>query len=448
MRKITLLNIATAALFTFALTTQAQEPLALSQAIELGLRNNFQIKVAENEWSIARSNNNWGQAGRYPMLNFSLNSTNGYTDRVDPTIVFQPEITFFSGLVTANVDAGWVLFDGYRVRTTKEQLEKMEELGSRNAALVVENSIRDIILSYYQVQIEAEQLRVVKEVLQLSSDRLAYQDLRREYGQASTFDLLQTRDAYLSDSTNYLFQENSYLTAMRNLNLAMGEDDLSRVYQLVDPLAFEAPFFDLDTLQTRMLAENNTLQFLRLQQEMAGINRQLAESDRYPRISMNGGLSYSINPRDNGNAINRFTNEKIGFTVGRTFTGYVNFAATYNIFDGGVRRRAVENAQVRELNAAYSLQDQERLLRAGLENVHATYENQRDILAVTESLLENASQNLIIAEERFTGGLINSFDYRTIQLSYISASQARLNAYFNLKNTETELIRLIGGLLR
>jgi outer membrane protein TolC len=68
-------------------------------------------------------------------------------------------------------------------------------------------------------------------------------------------------------------------------------------------------------------------------------------------------------------------------------------------------------------------------------------------VAITESLVENARRNLEIGEERFRGGLINSFDYRTIQLSYINASQSQLNAYFNLKNTEIELMRLVGALV-
>jgi outer membrane protein TolC len=441
--------ICTALWATFSLfSLDAQEELSLSQAIQTGLQNNYLLEITQNELSIAQGNNNWGQAGRYPSVNFNLISTNGYTDRVDPAIIFQPEISFFSGSVNATVDAGWVLFDGYRVRTTKTQLDKLEEMGVQNVALTVENTIQDIILAYYQVQIQAEQLGVVEEVLQLSSDRLEYQELRREYGQASTFDLLQTRDAYLSDSSNFLLQVNNFRNAMRNLNLAMGVDELDKVYVLTDPLVYEAPDFDLDSLRNRMLAGNNSLQALRLQRDLAGIQRDLVQSDRYPRVSVNGGLSYAINPRDNGDAINRFTNEPIGFTVGRTFNTYLNFAATYNLFDGGIRRRNVENAQVRELNAQLAVQDQQRLLLSGLENIYATYETQKDILEVAEALLGNARQNLNIAEERFRGGLINVFDLRTIQLGYINASQARLNAYFNLKNTETELVRLIGGLVR
>ena len=89
-----------------------------------------------------------------------------------------------------------------------------------------------------------------------------------------------------------------------------------------------------------------------------------------------------------------------------------------------------------------------RQLNTQLENTYATYLNQQQLVAVNEQLLANAARNIEIAEERFRGGLINSFDYRTIQVAYLNAAFARLNAIFNLKQTETELLRITGGLVR
>ena len=132
----------------------------------------------------------------------------------------------------------------------------------------------------------------------------------------------------------------------------------------------------------------------------------------------------------------------------RTFNGFLNFTATYNLFDFGARKRRIENAKVEELVAQLNVEDLKRNLNNQLANTLGIYNNQKELVILTNSLLDNAQENLSISEERFKGGLINSFDYRTVQLSYINASQSRLNAVFNLKNTETELIRLIGGLIR
>ena len=121
---------------------------------------------------------------------------------------------------------------------------------------------------------------------------------------------------------------------------------------------------------------------------------------------------------------------------------------TYNLFDWGIRKTRIQNAKVVEMQNQLQIEDLKRNLSTQLENIYATYQNRKEALALTIQLVDNARRNLDIAEERFRGGLINSFDYRTIQLSYINANQARLTAIFNLKTTETELIRLIGGLIR
>jgi len=89
-----------------------------------------------------------------------------------------------------------------------------------------------------------------------------------------------------------------------------------------------------------------------------------------------------------------------------------------------------------------------RTLSNQLQNALANYNNQLRLVNLTANLINNAKENLTIGEERFKGGLITSFDYRNIQLSFVNASQARLNAIFNLKNTEVELMRLTGDLIK
>jgi outer membrane protein len=428
-------------------SVSAQQNLSLSEAIQIGLANNFQIQVAEKNIEIARNNDAWGQAGRYPSVNFILNSQNGINSFNDPSRVFQPEATLINGGLTGNVDLNWTLFEGNRVKINKQQFEQLVAQSEGNAAIVVETAIQNIILSYYQVQIQQEQLEVLQEVLKLSNDRITYEETRKEFGQSGTFDLLQTQDAYLNDSTNYVTQLNAVRNSMRNLNLAMGEDDLERQYTLTDPLELADNDYQLEDLRQKLFANNKNLQLLYVNRDLASINTNLQESSQSIRVALNTGLRYTVSPQDNGDFINPFTMEPLGVTVGQTWNYYLNLSLTYPLFDGGVRRRAVDNARLQEITSQLSIDDQKRILDNQLRNTLANYRNQVQVVNITESLLENARQNLQIAEERFKGGLINSFDYRTIQLGYINASQSQLTAIYNLKVTETELIRLIGGLV-
>jgi len=436
-------------LLFFAGTILAQQPLSLSEAIELGLANNYQVKIAERDVEIAENSNDWAIAGRYPTVNFNLNSNNSYRNSNNPaSVLLQSNSYNFNA--APSVEGSIVLFDGYRIRYTKEQLEAQENLSESNLQLAIQQSVQTIILSYYAALVEQERLEVLESVLNLSLDRVGYQEVRREFGQASTFDVLQTQDAYLNDSTSYLIQLNTYQNALRNLNVAMGMPDLETNFTLTDSLTFSAQAYDFNDLQQKMLANNVNLQNLFINRNLASIGTKIQEAARYPTINLNTGVNYDVS-LSLGTQTFTFNNgqqQDIPDVAARTFTGFVNLAATYTIFDGGARNIRIQNAQLQEIQSQLNIDDLKLQLSGQLANTLNTYRNQKQLVQLTTELVENAQRNLEIAEERFRGGLINSFDYRTIQLGYINASQSRLDAIFNLKNTETELIRLTGGLVR
>lgn len=422
--------------------------LSLSEAIEIGLKNNYQIQVRQLEKEQVSNLNDWAVAGKYPSINLTLGNSNTYSGSSNPASFLRELSSFGTGLAPG-VEANWVLFDGYRVRFTKQQLEQRERVSDIATKLAVENTIQSIIQAYYAALVQKEQLDVRGEVLQLSRDRVEYQEVRREYGQAGTFDVLQTQDAYLNDSTSYIIQLNTYENALRTLNLAMGIDLFGTTYELTDTLTRELPSYDLAAMQTRMLANNQSILNLQVARELAHTNTLLQEANRSPTVSLRAGGNYNLNKTVFGTGTFADGSDRdLGGIGSSSYSVFLNLGATYNIFDGGVRRRQVENAQTGELIAQLNVEEAKRNLNLQLENNLATYDSQRELVRVTQQLVSNARRNLEIAEERFNGGLINSFDYRTIQLGYINANQALLNAIYNMKLTETDLIRLTGGLVR
>ena len=68
---------------------QAQQNLSIAQAVERGLKNNFQIQIANLQTEIAENNNNWLAAGRHPVVNFILNSGNNYASTENPASIFR-----------------------------------------------------------------------------------------------------------------------------------------------------------------------------------------------------------------------------------------------------------------------------------------------------------------------------------------------------------------------
>lgn len=414
----------------------AQTNLNLSDAIKIGLSNNFQIQIAEQQIAITKNNNNLAQAGKYPTINLNATSNNGFQDINNPAS-FLDGVSLTSLGLTPNVDLQWVLFDGYKVRINKKRLEQLEMQSAGNKTLIVENTIQAIILAYYRAAIEQEKIGVFEEVLKLSRDRYEYEIVRRDLGVGSQFNILQTKDAYLSDSINLKMQETALDNAIQNLNLTMGVEDLTTTYTLTDLLEYNRAVYDADALEQKLFANNQNLknQFLNLQ--LLKTETEFQQSNESVRVSMNTGVNYALAQNYLGDRS----------ATGRTFQYYLNFSLTYNLYDAGRTKRAIQNAMINEKIGQLTIDDQKRTLRGQLRLNIANYNHQADIIELNNARVLNAKENLEVAETRFKSGVITSFDYRNVQLSYIRAALTKLESVYNLKTTETDILRLSGGII-
>jgi outer membrane protein len=230
---------------------------------------------------------------------------------------------------------------------------------------------------------------------------------------------------------------------------ARNSDNPGEGFQLSDRLPAETTSYDTEALKTQLLNANQALFQLRISRELAALQTRFQESFMLPTVSLRSGTSYTLSRNIFASGVFSNGDERdLGGIQNTNFNLLVNFTASYNLFEGGNRRRSIQQARIQELNAQLGIDDLRRTLFTQLDQTLASYNNQKQVLELSNQLVENARRNIQIAEERFRGGLISFFDYRSIQVSYLNATQTQLNALFNLKTTETELLRLSGGLVR
>lgn len=430
--------------FVFAQSEQdSYDSLSLSEAIQIGLENNFDIRISTLDAEIAKNNNTWGAAGRFPTISFSLSQGNSFRDVENPASFLQG--LSISNDLTPSVSLNWTLFNSFRVNISRQQLQLLEEQSMGNAQIVVENTIQAIILSYYIAVLEQERLDVLQKIMTLSRDRYRYLQIKGDLGSAVTFDVLQEKNNYLTDSTNFVTQEINYLNARRNLNLLMGVD-VSEEFSLTDGLDVTPANYALDNLYEKMVNNNTNLRTQYLNQEIFRQDVRLAKTELYPSLDLGLGASYSISRQDLSNAeLLRPIDDPITNT--KTLNYFANFTLSYTLFDGGRIKRAIQNAYVNE-NIAQVQVDQLKLsLKNDLVTAYDLYNARKKLLDITELNLETGDLNLELATERFKNGTINSFDFRTIQVNYLNIALNNVQAKYNLIDTETELMRLTGGII-
>lgn len=426
----------------------SQEDLKLSQAIELTLENNYQIQIERKKVEIAQNADNWAMAGKVPTVNGTLNLGNQLQRRNDP-LSFYTETNSIGLAITPAIEANWTLYDGGRIRLRKSQLTTIATAREGNLKKNIEDAIELTINAYYAVKIQEQQVEVLRQILDLSRDRVGFQGVKQKFGQSGTFEQLQARNAYLNDSTAYLTQVNQYDMACRQLNAAMGLNDLATPFNLTSALERTPQVYAPSGLETKMLANNPSLQGLFVNRQLAEINTRLEEGARQPTFGLSAGINYNLT-RGTGSAT---TAEGMDIALEesitqQTLSGSVGAYLRYNLFDGGIKRRRIENAKKQEMISQLQVEDLKRLLLQQLNNLLRTYQHQQEMLQISAELKDNAAANLELAEKRWKKSLINSFNLRATQLEFLRASQSEFNAIFNLKNTETRLAKLTGELVK
>ncbi len=431
-------------IFTWTSGLRAQDPLSLSDAIQIGLDNNFGIRIEQVNQEIARNNNNWGQAGRYPTLEITAGQSNAITDINNPASFLQGQVR--SNDLNPVIAARWTLFDGFRVNISKERLELLESQSDGNAQIVIENAVQAIVEGYYAVLLEQERLEVLEEILTLSRDRFQHVMIRKDLGSAVTFDILQDKDAYLTDSSNYVLQQLVYENAHRSLNLLLA-DDLKRRYYLTGSLDSPIYSYNYQDLYEKMTKSNSNLRNQYIHQELLRNATALNKADRSPSLDLNLGYSYSKNWQDLSEA--NFGNESGPEEVikSRTTNYFANFTLAFTLFDGGRIKRQIKNARIQETMGTLETEELKQVLDNDLLSALDRYDVRKKLLNISQESLQNASLNLELSEERYKNGTINSFNYRDIQVNYLQAALRNLQSKFDLIQTDTELLRLTGGIL-
>ena len=408
----------------------AQETLSLSDAITIGLENNYELRVTRNDEKIAEINNTWGNTSLMPSVNFTASARENFNyndvdDYREQTIV--PELSL-----------NWVIFNGFSARISKAKFEDLEKQSEGNTAILVENTIQDIILAYNNCLLQREMMEVYEALSQLSEDRYYRAEESKNIGATTTYEGLQAKTSWLSDQSNYLQQKVNYENSMRTLNFNLGiKEDIT--WELSSELTVSTAAYHLEDLSKKLKSNNQTLKNQYLYQSLLAKETQAAKSAYLPTLSMNAGVNnsdYYKNYQGASPTIDQNSNN-----------AYVGLTLSWNVFSGGTRKRSVEIAKINEESAEVQVEQMTHSLDNQLLQVYSTYQVNKAIVALASEQEAAAKLNLEMSEEKLNSGVINSFNYRDVQIAYMNAAISQLNAYFNLIQSNTDLLRITGGIV-
>ena len=429
MQKISFIVLLLGLLFSQEIN--AQNNLSLKEAVTIAIQNSYDIKLVENNLSIAQNNNNYGVAGGLPTVTANGNNNNTLTT-ISQTFPDASRNTTRSGVDGSTLNGGltatMILFNGYRIAATKDRLESIQK--QTEAALQVQmlNTSSTVMQQYYNVIRQVAFLKTIEKSIEASEQRVAIVKTRQEIGVANQADLLQSS-----------LDLNALLQAKQNQLLVLDQVKADLFNSMVVPANSNYVFTDSIQVDQKMILSDveskmKAHPLLQSAQQLINVNQFLEKETKslmYPTLRANTGFNYNSNKSTAGFIL---LNESYG--------PFLGFNLSIPIYAGTANKRAYKNAQINAVSAKIQYDNTAQTLATEL---FKTYQNYQNSLKQTPVEIENYKMSdalLSLVMERFKLGEATIVDVKQAQQSFETAGFRLTSLQFSAKIAEIELKRM------
>ena len=437
--KRTILSVIAILCTAFALQAQSVPTYTLKSCLELGLQNNYSLRITRNDEQVSKNNATLGNAGYLPTLDLSA-GYKGTLDNTDTKVRATGETNSENGVFDQTFNAGinlnWTIFDGFNITTNYQKLKELERQGETNTRIAVEDLIANLAAEYYNYVQQKIRLKNFRYAVSLSKERLRIVEERYHIGNFSRLDYQQAKVDFNADSAKYMKQQELLHTSRIRLNELMANENVDQPISIQDSLINVHARLNFAELWDATLQTNASLLKAEQNNTLARLDFKKVSSRDYPYVKMNGGYGYTLNKYDiSANSRRSNLGLNVSLTVG------------FNLFDGN-RKRERRNARIAIQNARLEREQLEQALRADLSNLWQAYQNNLQMLNLERQNLVAAKENHEIAMERYMLGNLSGIEMREAQKSLLDAEERILSAEYDTKLCEISLLQISGKVTR
>lgn len=424
-------------LFLNISASYAQELLTKEAAISLALENNYGIRMAENSVKIAKNNASVFNSGYLPSISgtagANYSNDNSTATRQDGTAVEinNAESSRYNGSVGLN----YTLFDGLGRSYNFKKLKEQHNLSELEAETVIQNSLLQIFINYFEVARISENKKNIAESLTISKQRLQRMNYGFDYGQNTKLEVLNAEVDVNNDNISLLNEQRLLANSKRNLNLLLGRN-VTDDFTVVTNVEFNL-IFEFNQLLEKSKQYNVEIQKINKDIVISEYDIKISKSSLYPFLNVNA--SYGFNNSQNNQTSLFKTIESDGLAAGVTLS--------WNIFDGGSTKTRIQNAKIYADNVKIEKEQVFNELETNVANALEIYNNTLFIMNAEEVNVETNKRNFSRTEEQFKLGQITSIEFRQAQVNLLNAQSNLNQAKYNAKNAELKLLQLTGELL-
>lgn len=417
--------------------TYAQNLLTLEDAIKIGLEKNYSVLIQKNVQQITKAQNNFGNAGMSPQvsLNSNLNLANVNSHQEFSTGTIQDRTGAQSNNFGASVNLSWTVFDGLKMFAVKKRLAITEDLSAMELKQQMENTIFEIVQSYYLVVKVNELLQSAHQNLSIYQERKKIAQLKLEIGSDSKVDYLLSQSDENRAKSAILQLELQLLEAKAKLNMLLNKP-VDTDFNPSDSIVIN---YDpkIDELKKSVIASNSAVLISKQQELISEQYIKEARSANLPFIQLNGAYNFT---RSQSQAGFVFLNRQSGLNGGLT--------ASWLLFNGNKNNRLVKERNLLYLNQKYVTEQTKLFVDAEVFNNFKIFQLNKQVVELEKQNLADSKEVLNVSLERYRIGKTNLLETIETQKNMEDAQVRYIEALYKMKVAETALLKANGALMK
>jgi outer membrane protein len=416
-------------------TERSDTPLALGEAVKVGLANNPKITAARSQVRASEARVSQARSGFFPRVDIS-ESFNRTTNPMwafgtklnqevisradfDPARLNDPEaIDNFATTLSVTLP----LYDRGQIRSGLTQAKLDHGAVSRLEDRIRQQVIVGVVVTYTGVLLAQEQLKVVNQTLKTARAHYDMVRSRFQSGLVVKSDLLRAEVRIAELEQERLQAQSQVEVARAALNAAMGVE-IDRSFLLVTALERGTePPGSLENWISSSLENRPDLQQMQFQERMAEEEVKKAKAAHLPGLYLSG--SYEINSEDFSETANNYT---------------LGAVMRFNLFSGFGLQSKVHEAMAKSRQTQAMVRQLELAIRVETRQAFFMAESAYQRIGVARAALAQAEEGLRIVRNRYESGL---FTIVNLLDAEVALQQARTNYFRSLHDFEVAMARL------
>ena len=373
--------------------------LSLNEAVEIGLKNNPEVKGAKENisaskgrfWSgISLPQPEVGVSYEYAPVNSSLSNYSERTFEVRQSFEF-PSNYFLKG----------------------SKFSKEEEIAVYELNLTERSIVNQVKTSYYKILAKQYHVRFAEENLLISEDFFKKAEIRQNVGEGTNLERLTAKVQNSEAKINIDVAKNELTTAFAELifSLGYGEQSYESQLALTDSLVFVDHKISLEKIFKSFEETNPQIKIAELKYAITSVEKGLAWSSVLPNIN----LAYFKQTRD-GNA--GFYGASFGVSVPLWF-----------MFD---QRGKIQEAAANQSISKSELQLTKNEIVLKIKSAFTDHENNlQQVKLYVNDILPQAEEIYRTAIKSYDAGELTYLEYLQAKQTLISSRNNYINALFN-----------------